>query len=307
MASASGRAIGRDTRFVRTLALLVGLAGVPGAAAAAPVRLGASELPELAPADAALLDEALRDGLEQSQIEITEQAGDSPIIRLRIERAESDYEVSLTVTAATGESVVAEASETCELCGVAELRDTIVAVTARLRQRLDLAAEESQLVVDSSPSGATVRLDGAAIGATPLQAEILAGEHDLSVEHRGFVRETSAFVARPGAEAQFSVSLRRQPHRRWLPWTMLGVGIASAAAGGALIAVDGDPIASDCNPDSSGNCEFLRKTQTGGIALVGVGGAAIVTGVVLAIAWRRKSSTRKRRASAHPMGVQWRF
>jgi len=54
--------------------------------------------------------------------------------------------------------------------------------------------------VDSLPSGATVWVDGLAVGTTPVALENLpAGDHEVAVAKEGFVRATEVVTSAPGA------------------------------------------------------------------------------------------------------------
>jgi serine/threonine-protein kinase len=60
------------------------------------------------------------------------------------------------------------------------------------------APASSPLEVDSSPSGATVWVDGVAVGATPVTLEDLSpGEHEIAVVKEGFVRATEVVTPAP--------------------------------------------------------------------------------------------------------------
>jgi len=62
------------------------------------------------------------------------------------------------------------------------------------------APASSTLEVDSSPSGATVWVDGVAVGATPMTLEDLSpGEHQIAVVKEGFVRSTEVVTPAPDA------------------------------------------------------------------------------------------------------------
>ncbi len=300
------------------LALASALTGtVPAAAAVArqpettpapSLTLGATELPsDLARTDVAGLQAALETGLQRADIEFSKAGPATQAIVLRVQRERSDYDVTITVVADEGERTIAAATETCELCGMAELRETVIAVAARLRQRLDLATDEATIVVTSDPAGATVLLDGVPVGTTPLRTGVTTGQHTVVVRSKGFHDESADFATKAGAQSQFSYALRRQRYRRWVPWVTLGAGVAMLGTAAALLAVDGNPVENDCNPDIEGNCEFLRNTLPGGASAAVVGSALTIAGVVLAVAWRDRRQPTERRASLGRGGLSLRF
>lgn len=281
--------------------------GAPPVDTAGPtVSVAEARLPaDLADSDAHRLQTSLVSGLERAGISI---ASDGPPTTLEVRRVGSDYEVVVAVRSPDDERSIAQASETCELCGMAELEDTVLAVAGRLRQRLDLATEEAMLVVDTTPSGATVYIDDQEVGTTPLRTGVSQGPHSIRVSTTGYASEVEDFEARAGAESQFSFSLERQRYRRWVPWVALGSGVALLGTAAGLLAIHNDPIERDCNPDIEGNCEFLHDTLPGGASLAVVGGALVVTGVVLAVTWRERGTQEEQpRVSASPGGLRVRF
>ena len=79
------------------------------------------------------------------------------------------------------------------------------------REVAALRSRPSLLTVTTSPSGATILLDGKPVpGATPLSVEIPAGTHGLTVRRDGYAVETRPLEARFGRAVIASVDLRRE-------------------------------------------------------------------------------------------------
>ena len=98
----------------------------------------------------------------------------------------------------------------------------------------DLCERTGVLRVTSTPAAATLRIDGAAVGATPYRAAALrAGTYTLVAEKPGFAPATRSVVVTGGAEHE--VELRLAPahapitRRRWF-WPVVA-GAAAAVAG----------------------------------------------------------------------------
>jgi hypothetical protein len=72
---------------------------------------------------------------------------------------------------------------------------------------------------------------------------------------------------------------REQP--LWIPTLVVGLGVAAAAAGSALLLLDGD--CASTRVDAAGHCAQIHDLAPAGWSLVGVGAAAAVTGIVLLI------------------------
>lgn len=249
-------------------------------------------MPEAIPsADRERLEVSLREGLAQAGIVASSEAG-GDALRMRVERAEADYVVTLELLDPAG-VVVVDARVECELCGVAELSETIIAAASRLRQRLDLQENEATLSVVTRPAQATVLVDGQSAGQTPLETSIPAGEHEVVVQRDGYRPIVTSFEATGGARSSFDYGLRREAYRTAIPWTLIGTGALSVVGGATLVAIHGNPIQSGCNADISGNCEFVRRTRPGGAAAMAVGTGLLVSGIVLAIVWREGRASRR--------------
>jgi hypothetical protein len=274
---------------------------------AEPVRLAPIELPsDVAPADRERLEGSARQGLDRAGFRVETEAEQTA--SFTVERNESDYVVHATITDADGEVVAAE--EVCELCGIAELSETVAALAGRLGQRLALTREPATLEIDSRPRGATVTVDGTIVGTTPLSHQVAAGPHALEVSKKGYRSDAREFEATGGATERFSLTLYGAAYKRWVPWTVLAAGLVGVGVGAALIAIDDREIERDCNPDLDGRCQYLHETMGGGIATTVIGAALVVTGVTLAIVWRgeyRRGRSQNARVRAAPGSLAVRF
>jgi hypothetical protein len=274
---------------------------------AQPIRLAPLQLPaDVAPADRERLDGSARQGLDRAGFRVEDDAAQT--VTFTIERAESDYVVHGAIAGDDGEVVTAE--EVCELCGIAELSETVAALAGRLGQRLALTREPATLEVESRPRGATVTIDGTVVGTTPLRTEVEPGSHALEVGKPGYRSDTRRFEAKGGATESFSLTLDGAVYKRWLPWVTLAGGLVGVGVGAALIAIDDREIERDCNPDLDGRCQYLHETLAGGAAITAIGAALVVTGVTLAIVWRDeygRSRSQNARVRAAPGSLAVRF
>jgi tetratricopeptide (TPR) repeat protein len=73
------------------------------------------------------------------------------------------------------------------------------------------AGGPATLSVQSEPSGATVFVDGTAVGRTPFSDQLAAGEHTVAVEAEGRMRDERRVVAREGRDASLQFSLAPLP------------------------------------------------------------------------------------------------
>lgn len=68
-----------------------------------------------------------------------------------------------------------------------------------------------QLTVLSSPEGATVKLDGQAVGVTPWTGESFAGKHRIVLEAAGYRRSESVIEIDPHRARDFNIELSKEP------------------------------------------------------------------------------------------------
>jgi hypothetical protein len=288
--------------------LLSSGADASAAAEPQPVRVAPMQLPDdLAPADRERLDASARQGLDRAGFTVDDDA--SRRVTFAIERSESDYIVHGTIADASGAIVTAE--EVCELCGIAELSETVAALAGRLGQRLALTHEPATLEIESTPRAATVAVDGSVVGTTPLRTEVDAGTHTIEVSKPGYRSDSHRFEAEGGATERFTLTLRGATYKRWVPWAALAGGLVGIGVGAGLIAIDNREIERDCNPDAGGNCQYLHQTLAGGVTSTVIGAALLVTGVTLAVVWRdayrRGNNDRQARVAAAPGSIAVRF
>lgn len=134
----------------------------------------------------------------------------------------------------------------------------------------------ARLILDVRPEGAEILLDGESLGHAPLPpVEVESGTHEIVVQHPTHERGRRVVQVRSGEERTITVALlaaalapgetvrmvETKPDPWYGPWAgvALASGVVLGAVGGTLVAVD--------EPEA-------------GWALVGVGGAALVTGIV---------------------------
>lgn len=223
------------------------------------------------------------------------------VLRTQVRRTEappasSRLHVELElVDVAVGETAAREVSD-CTGCTVAQ---ALAGLSAKLPALVERATgrARSRLEVVSEPAGATVRLDGRALGLTPYQGAVWAGSHQLSLKKEGFTELTQTVEASDGQAAQVTAALvaiaaPEPPPRSVQPvapsrplWRLLGGGIAIGAGavlvgfGISALAVNGNCTDQPFTHNSA--CADIYSTAATGGALVGVGGALLVGGAVL--------------------------
>lgn len=234
---------------------------------------------------------------------IEKRARTKSIIFARVElQAGGDIDKTVTVTAYWFENGqrIASARRFCERCSEATLKTTADDLLAQLIKGTPKAL--GRLKLTSNPVGASCAIDGKPIGATPLEQDVQAGDHQLVVTHDNHRVEKRTIQIKPGETASIELSLvveiKQAPSSgTLLPLVTMGAGVALLATGAVLFAVDKDK-----GPDQP---EFIRDTAPWGLGL-GLGGALAVGGGYL---WYRSRKNHESRpvATVGPSGgfVGW--
>jgi hypothetical protein len=326
------------------MALAITLAGPPPVAPEEPVPVAVMPLAvegEVSPEDRAMLEQALLDALKADGIElrssqtrcadaecVAELARTSEAVRVvdpRVIYTTNDYQITLSVLDEAGTSVQS-VSLSCEICTVNDVAARFAEAAAQLRDPLrEASAATAAVIVDSTPAGAVVWVDGERLGVTPLEAKVEVGTHQLRVEHPGHVTQQETFESVAGGRATFDLRLAAAsdgpPRGRRAMFiaglAMVGAGAAASIGGAVLLAIDSRPIQRTCTGDDvdmNGECRFLHDTKLPGTVALATGGAVLAAGVVLAVlgrkaARKRGSKEQARRWQLQPtaFGVRGRF
>lgn len=248
------------------------------------------------------------------------EAGATHLMRATITVEGRDYNIQVVlVRADTGEQV-ATSSELCEICGHEELGDRIDDLAGAIRRKISAAvAPPPRLRVVARPDGSVVTVDGEVVGVTPLDVAVAAGEHDVVVHKRGFIthRRRVAFVdgvvetidAELGpvpVEAPAPAPSRRARYAAPLGWSSIALGLGATAGGVALVALDEQPIRSDCagaNVDADGHCKWRYDTLAGGVVLTIAGVAAVVLGAIVVALDRQRGKRSRAQTTAWAQGA----
>jgi hypothetical protein len=177
-----------------------------------------------------------------------------------------------------------------------------VSRAAKAGRRIErLRSQVGSIRVDCEVEGATVFVDGARRGTTPLAEPLSAdaGMRQLKVERDGDLLHRE--VVRIEAEQEVSVAVDPETvvtaegggdgegDRRIWTWVAFGVGGAALVSGGVLGGVvlsKSSDLKSECNDDICpesrwSDLEKTRSLATATDVLLGVGAAALVAGTVL--------------------------
>jgi len=173
----------------------------------------------------------------------------------------------------------------CALCTQDELVVTARSLGARLAAR-EASREPCRLEIGGLPAGATVTVDGLP-GRLRGSMLVEPGPHEVIARAGGGLR-SGAVAIEPGdaARLEWSEMEETAPLRRTVRVSVAsgGLGLALAAAGTALLLLDGDCATV---PDATGRCAKLHHLAPLGWSFVGTGAAAVLFGIVYGIAASR--------------------
>lgn len=196
----------------------------------------------------------------------------------------------------------------------------------RGREKLDalLAGLPARLTVVTDPTGAVVTIDGAPAGASPLEREVGAGSHEVSASLAGYVALARTVDVAGGSVLRLALELQPVPAterpvaaiERPFPWhwVLVATGGAALATGGVLtgLAWHDRTVVKDAARAADGTVVGMsrqaaldragaaRTRDRASWALYGVGGAAVVTGIVLWATVGRKAPASARAATLVP-------
>lgn len=267
---------------------------------------------DVPPVAQARIEDAWREGLELAGATVSPSGAEpcaderclAPMVQesstfaagLRVGRSGRDYAVQIVLVDPSGSATVVDAE--CAICGFDEVAQLVEDKARGLETKL-AAALPGELEINSRPAGARVLVDGEAVGVTPHTMQLPAGEHVVRLELDGhFPGEQSVVVVSGGRESRsFELDEVPPPGRdrsKWIAgWTLLGVGVAALAGGGAFWAYHHQDVRGRCddpaNLDVNGTCRYRYDALGPAVGLTVVGAAAVLTGVTLVVLGRGRS------------------
>ncbi|WP_437758972.1 PEGA domain-containing protein [Sorangium sp. So ce1389] len=212
-----------------------------------------------------------------------------------------------------------EALAACEAPGApaedgAKVASGFEATSVRLYEetRVVLGAEEqdASLRVESTPEGATVRIDARVVGKAPWEGRLPLGQHVIEVSAGGFFSAKQTVQLERRKQREFSVSLERQPDlvaearaariRKLGAGLAYGVGVAGlgvfAVAGGLALdkvnELDARCPNKQCPYTEAGNRRTAAALGTAATVGVVAGGLGVAAGTALLLLVRPERGER---------------
>jgi hypothetical protein len=234
--------------------------------------------------------------------------GVCPGVHIRVAERERDYDLAIEVTWPDGRT-----RATTSRCTICTPREAGTRAATEALALLDAAPEAlGILVITSTPSGATVEIDGEVIGPTPARVELPPGIHDVVVRKADRVTQTRRVELGPeGGDVTARFELPRDPQLdaragKIAGWSLIGVGVAAMATGIGLVVLDENPVKNDCSGvhvDRFGNCEFRWNTMGAGVGLLVPGVLAAAAGTTLVVLDARRGRDPGRARARVGVGV----
>lgn len=235
------------------------------------------------------------------------------LVKTKIRIEERNYEVALDIIDGTDGSLAASSSESCQMCGLAEVEELVTKQAAALRDKVDaLALEPATLAFTTEPPGARIFVDGVEIGAAPFEQELAPGEHTIVAKKPGYIEQSRTVRTVQGVREKIAFDLLPEPTddgridsagpdwRVPTGWALVGLGSAALAAGVTFLVLDERPYKSRCSGadiDAEGNCRQLYDTMIHGAVSTGGGGVLVISGAAMLISARLRRG--KAQAPAH--------
>ena len=233
-------------------------------------------VPQLASNDATIVRGCLSKAAPWPCLEsMASKKGIERIVAVRVEIERSPDGTSQVVL--TGRLIYAgapskiEQKRYCGACSTEDLTAYGEEISKELLAERALLSGNTKIAVSSTPIGAEVRIDNKPVGVTNNVFATSPGKHNVEVRAPGHQSEIREVTVNEGKTATVSFPLRRGQSPTTPPGPPLAAAAPTAASGGADVDVDVD----GSGESSSGFRSWGPK------AMMGVGGALVVTGVVL--------------------------
>ena len=216
--------------------------------------------------------------------------------------ADAAQSLSLSLVDVATAEVAAEEALVCPGCGEEQ---QLALLRERLPPLLDRAwgRGRGQLHLESSPPGASVRIDGRERGTTPFSGPLLAGRHRIEVGLDGWGSQSDEVQIADGGDTRLSLTLPSlepppaalrlppppppPPPRRRPLWrvvggaSLIGAGLVLGGFGVAALAVDGTQVQTQCGDDASTERLCTFRTRDLGLGLLLPGLSLSLAGAVL--------------------------
>ncbi len=216
--------------------------------------------------------------------------------------SDREYTIELNIEGLSDPSSVNAFRKRCALCGLREACELIEEGAFGLLDPLKVElVQPPVLLLESTPSGARVVIDGEFVGLSPVERVLAPGRHRLEITASGYVDVVEGIDATEGERRVVKVLLAEIPPLPPLPpkprlngWIPLGIGVPTLIGGIVLVALD-ERAGLGCGLSNSG-CDGQLNTSWAAAGTLVTGAVLTTLGAVLV--HRLRESKRARRARA---------
>lgn len=226
-----------------------------------------------------------------------------------------DQHVSMRLVQGRSGEVAASTAGDCEICGVAGAADLLREQIGQIDRAIQTeAADTSTLIIQSTPDGASIVVDGESAGSTPTQLRLAAGQHTIVAQYSNHETTRRTITTVGGVRKELEISLvpvetvepNPKKTQRTIGWVTLGLGVGSIGGGIALLAVH--QRARSCSSDVvdvNGKCPDRLNTVAGGATLTSLGIIAVATSIALLVRSRAARPRGSARVVVHGLGMRF--
>lgn len=208
--------------------------------------------------------------------DLPDRVGTNQFLRLRVEASSAIYDFELMFLVAD-EGIKERRTGSCPVCTHDEFLER---VTENVRKLME-PFRPLPVVIESSPAGATLVIDGREMGSAPFSGRLSPGAHQIRASLDGHMDAERTIDVAPGSAStpqRFAVALTAapvvdggsagdRPFQMW-KWPAAAAAVGALGAGAVWMAVDGDP---SCDAPSGVQCAERYDTGTLGIVSLSAG------------------------------------
>ncbi|MBL4687265.1 MAG: PEGA domain-containing protein [Nannocystaceae bacterium] len=242
-------------------------------------------------------------------------AGTRYLLVVEVAVDDRDQHVSMRLVQGHSGEVAASTDGDCEICGVAGAADLLREQIGQIDRSIQTeAADTSTLIIQSTPPGASIVVDGESAGSTPTQLRLAAGQHTIVAQYKDHETTRRTITTVGGVHKDLSIALvpvevretNPKQTQRTIGWATLGLGLGGIGGGIALLAIH--QRARSCSSDVldvNGKCPDRLNTVAGGATLMSLGVIAVATSIALLV--RSRAARPRGTARVVVRGLSMRF
>lgn len=252
--------------------------------------------------------------LDPACLQRAAQALEVPVgYEVRIGEAFDSYTIDIVAWDLASGTQLATAQQSCDICTPEEAYASLAVAAAAVTTGwtppatatpepvapvapVKAATDTVRVAVYADPSDARIVIDGAEVGQGKFVGTLVPGTHTVEIARSGYTTAIKEVELEPG-DGTLHLAVDLRPTAQAMPrtagrtggfvddfdrevaaWSLTGGGALVAIAGGVLLGLDGETTCEGGEPTS---CPEVFETTAAGGVLLGLGVAALSSGVIL--------------------------